>query len=177
MAFCCPLQYVHVKAVCAYSDNVVLDSVHYIMKLDLYIKSVDWYLIWLENLLYILRNIFDCKKCISIAFREWFFHLSHEILNPMYCLFQYASTNNYALQINPASSINPDHLQYFKFIGRFIGMALFHGKFIDSGFTLPFYKHMLNKKLLLQDVEQVDVEFYNSLKFIKYVGQISSSAP
>ncbi|NXO61881.1 WWP2 ligase, partial [Phainopepla nitens] len=54
--------------------------------------------------------------------REWFFLLSHEVLNPMYCLFEYAGKNNYCLQINPASSINPDHLTYFRFIGRFIAM-------------------------------------------------------
>ncbi len=46
--------------------------------------------------------------------REWFFRLSHEALNPMYCLFEYANKNNYYLQINPASSINPDHLAYFR---------------------------------------------------------------
>ena len=28
-------------------------------------------------------------------FREWFFLLSHEVLNPMYCLFEYANKNNY----------------------------------------------------------------------------------
>ncbi|XP_056271872.1 NEDD4-like E3 ubiquitin-protein ligase WWP2 isoform X1 [Pseudoliparis swirei] len=57
--------------------------------------------------------------------REWFFLLSHEVLNPMYCLFEYAGKNNYCLQINPASSINPDHLTYFRFIGRFIAMVSF----------------------------------------------------
>lgn len=41
----------------------------------------------------------------------------------MYCLFEYAGKNNYCLQINPASSINPDHLTYFRFIGRFIAMV------------------------------------------------------
>lgn len=55
--------------------------------------------------------------------REWFFLLSHEVLNPMYCLFEYAGKDNYCLQINPASYINPDHLKYFKFIGRFIAMV------------------------------------------------------
>jgi len=57
----------------------------------------------------------------------------------------YAGSSNYSLQINPASFVNPDHLKYFEFIGRFIAMALFHGKFIYSGFTMPFYKKMLNK--------------------------------
>ncbi|CAK6438671.1 unnamed protein product [Pipistrellus nathusii] len=99
--------------------------------------------------------------------REWFFLLSHEVLNPMYCLFEYAGKNNYCLQINPASTINPDHLSYFCFIGRFIAMALFHGKFIDTGFSLPFYKRMLSKKLTIKDLESIDPEFYNSLIWIR----------
>ncbi|XP_043544079.1 NEDD4-like E3 ubiquitin-protein ligase WWP1 isoform X4 [Chiloscyllium plagiosum] len=99
--------------------------------------------------------------------REWFFLLSHEVLNPMYCLFEYAGKSNYCLQINPASTINPDHLSYFCFIGRFIAMALFHGKFIDTGFSLPFYKRMLNKKLTIKDLESIDPEFYNSLIWIR----------
>lgn len=122
---------------------------------------------------------FDLRRRLYIIFRgeegldygglarEWFFHLSHEVLNPMYCLFEYANNNNYSLQINPASSINPDHLMYFKFIGRFIAMALYHGKFIDSGFTMPFYKRMLNKKLTITDLESIDSEFYNSLVWIR----------
>ena len=101
-------------------------------------------------------------------FREWFFLLSHEVLNPMYCLFEYANKNNYSLQINPASYVNPDHLHYFKFVGRFIAMALYHGKFIYSGFTMPFYKRMLNKKLTMKDIESIDPEYYNSLvSFLK----------
>lgn len=99
--------------------------------------------------------------------RDWFFNVSHEVLNPMYCLFQYANDKNYSLQINPASSVNPDHLLYFKFMGRFIAMALYHGKFIDSGFTMPFYKKLLNKKLMLSDIESVDPEMHTSLVWIR----------
>ncbi|CAF4464437.1 unnamed protein product, partial [Rotaria sp. Silwood2] len=98
--------------------------------------------------------------------REWFFRLSHEVLNPMYCLFEYANKNNYYLQINPASSINPDHLTYFRFIGRIVAMALYHGKFIDNGFSLAFYKRMLGKALTMHDLESLDPEFYSSLLWI-----------
>ena len=56
--------------------------------------------------------------------REWFFLLSHQMLNPMYGLLEYAATNDYTLQINPSSGVNPDHLNYFKFIGRVIAMVL-----------------------------------------------------
>ena len=44
------------------------------------------------------------------------------------------------LQINADSGINPDHLSYFHFVGRIMGIALFHGHYIDGGFTMPFYK-------------------------------------
>lgn len=46
--------------------------------------------------------------------------------------------------------------------------ALFHSKFIDTGFSLPFYKRMLNKKLILKDLESIDPEFYNSLIWIRW---------
>uniref|UniRef100_A0A671PIY1 E3 ubiquitin-protein ligase n=1 Tax=Sinocyclocheilus anshuiensis TaxID=1608454 RepID=A0A671PIY1_9TELE len=90
--------------------------------------------------------------------REWFFLLSHEVLNPMYCLFEYAGKDNYCLQINPASYINPDHLKYFRFIGRFIAMVM-----------LPchIWSRILNKPLALKDLESIDPEFYNSLIWIK----------
>uniref|UniRef100_A0A8C5QL99 E3 ubiquitin-protein ligase n=1 Tax=Leptobrachium leishanense TaxID=445787 RepID=A0A8C5QL99_9ANUR len=45
--------------------------------------------------------------------------------------------------------------------------ALFHGKFIDTGFSLPFYKRMLSKKLTIKDLESIDPEFYNSLIWIR----------
>jgi len=47
--------------------------------------------------------------------------------------------------------------------------ALYHSKFIDSGFTLPFYKKMLNKPLTINDIESVDPEFYNSLVWLRFV--------
>ena len=98
--------------------------------------------------------------------REWFFQLSHEILNPMYCLFEYADSRNYALQINRHSGVNPEHLQYFRFVGRFVAMAIYHGKFIDNGFTIPFYKQLLGQPLILKDVESVDEEYHKSLVWI-----------
>lgn len=51
----------------------------------------------------------------------------------MYCLFEYAGKNNYCLQINPASSINPDHLTYFRFIGRFIAMVRVIARDLQGG--------------------------------------------
>lgn len=53
--------------------------------------------------------------------------------------------------------------------------ALYHGKFIDTGFTLPFYKRMLSKRPTLKDLESIDPEFYNSIVWIKSVSLTSST--
>ncbi|CAB3408664.1 unnamed protein product [Caenorhabditis bovis] len=100
--------------------------------------------------------------------REWFFLLSHQIFNPYYGLFEYSATDNYTLQINPHSeACNPEHLSYFYFIGRVIGMAIYHGKLLDAFFIRPFYKMMLGKKITLFDMESVDNAYYNSLIYVK----------
>lgn len=95
--------------------------------------------------------------------REWFFLLSHEIFNPSYGLFEYSTHDNYTLQINPASGINPDHLSYFKFIGRCLGLAIFHRRFLDAYFVPSFYKMMLGKHVSLHDLESIDIELHRSM--------------
>lgn len=42
-------------------------------------------------------------------------------------------SDNYTLQVNPDSGmINEHHLDYFRFIGRVFGMAIYHKKLIDG---------------------------------------------
>lgn len=59
-----------------------------------------------------------------------------------------------------------EHLSYFHFVGRIMGMAVFHGHYIDGGFTLPFYKQLLGKPITLDDMESVDPDLHNSLVWI-----------
>lgn len=120
----------------------------------------------------------DLKKRLMIKFegedaldyggvsREFFFLLSHEMFNPFYCLFEYSAHDNYTLQINPHSGINPEHLNYFKFIGRVLGLAIFHRRFLDAHFIVSFYKMILNKKITLADLESVDADYYRSLQWM-----------
>ncbi|KZT60479.1 HECT-domain-containing protein [Calocera cornea HHB12733] len=98
--------------------------------------------------------------------REFFFLLSHEMFNPIYCLFEYSAHDNYTLQINPASSINPEHLNYFRFIGRTVGLAVFHRRFMDAYFIVSFYKMVLGKKVTLADLESVDAELFRGLTWM-----------
>jgi E3 ubiquitin-protein ligase NEDD4 len=120
----------------------------------------------------------DLKKRLMIKFdgedgldygglsREFFFLLSHEMFNPFYCLFEYSAHDNYTLQINPHSGINPEHLNYFKFIGRVVGLAIFHRRFLDAFFIGALYKMMLSKAVSLSDMEGVDADFHRSLQWM-----------
>jgi E3 ubiquitin-protein ligase NEDD4 len=98
--------------------------------------------------------------------REFFFLLSHEMFNPFYCLFEYSTHEKHTLQINPASGVNPEHLNYFKFIGRFLGLCIFHRYLLDAFFILPFHKMILKKKVTLADLESVDVELRRALTWM-----------
>jgi len=123
----------------------------------------------------------DLKKRLMIKFdgedgldygglsREFFFLLSHEMFNPFYCLFEYSAIDNYTLQINPHSGINPEHLGYFKFIGRVVGLAIFHRRFLDAFFIGAFYKMILRKKVSLADMEGVDADYHRTLTWMLYV--------
>ena len=120
----------------------------------------------------------DLKKRLMIKFdgedgldygglsREFFFLLSHEMFNPFYCLFEYSAHDNYTLQINPHSGINPEHLNYFKFIGRVVGLAIFHRRFLDAFFIGALYKMILGKGVVLADMEGVDADFHRSLQWM-----------
>ncbi|KAF9815454.1 hypothetical protein IEO21_04625 [Rhodonia placenta] len=120
----------------------------------------------------------DLKKRLMIKFdgedgldygglsREFFFLLSHEMFNPFYCLFEYSAHDNYTLQINPASGVNPEHLNYFKFIGRCLGLGIFHRRFLDAYFITAFYKMILKKKVTLADLESVDAELHRGLTWM-----------
>ncbi|KAG0046889.1 hypothetical protein BGZ83_007964 [Gryganskiella cystojenkinii] len=120
----------------------------------------------------------DLKKRLMIKFegedgldygglsREFFFLLSHEMFNPFYCLFEYSAHDNYTLQINPHSGINSEHLNYFKFIGRVVGLAIFHRRLLDAFFIVSFYKMILKKKVTLADLESVDADVHRNLNWL-----------
>ncbi|KAL8586648.1 hypothetical protein ACOMHN_040156 [Nucella lapillus] len=97
--------------------------------------------------------------------REWFDLLSKEILNPDYALFT-MSADGCTFQPNSNSAINPDHLSYFRFAGRLLGLALFHRHLLSTYFTRSFYKHILGVPVNYQDVASIDPEYAKSLQWL-----------
>eukprot|EP00118_Oscarella_pearsei_P013757 m.113286 g.113286 ORF g.113286 m.113286 type:complete len:1025 (+) comp37458_c1_seq4:1355-4429(+) len=97
--------------------------------------------------------------------REFFDLLSKEILNPDYALFT-QSADGATFQPNSNSDINPDHLNYFLFAGRIIGMALFHQQLLQIYFTRSLFKHILGIPVNYSDVASIDPEYANNLQWI-----------
>lgn len=95
--------------------------------------------------------------------REWYGLLAREMFNPNYALFL-PSSNGVSFQPNSMSSINSEHIQFFKFIGRIIGKAMCDGMSLEVYFTRSFYKHILGQEVSYQDMEDLDVDFYKSLR-------------
>jgi len=98
--------------------------------------------------------------------REWFQILAREMFNLDYALFQPCAGDKLTYQPNRASAINPDHLSFFKFVGRVIGKAIYDGRLLDAYFARSLYRQILGKPVDYRDVEWVDPEYYNSLCWI-----------
>jgi len=94
--------------------------------------------------------------------------MSQEIGNINYSLFHYSNNSSYELEINPMSFINSEHLDYFRFIGRIMGLAIFYKQYLSVNFTFLFYKKLLNKPLEFSDMEFIDPEVFKHIKWFQY---------
>ena len=124
-----------------------------------------------------VRNAEEMRGRLSITFRdeegvdagglsrEFFAILAKEMFNPNYALFT-STEDGCTFQPNPNSSINPDHLHYFRFVGRIVGKAISDGYLLDAHFTRSLYKHMLGVKPTHHDMEAIDPDYYKNLKLI-----------
>lgn len=95
--------------------------------------------------------------------REWFQVLSRQMFDPNYVLFIPVSSDRTTFHPNKLSSINDEHLMFFKFIGRIIGKALYEGRVLDCYFSRAVYKRILGKPVSVKDMESFDPEYYKSL--------------
>ncbi|KAJ3265210.1 hypothetical protein HDU77_006065 [Chytriomyces hyalinus] len=98
--------------------------------------------------------------------REFFQVLARQMFNPDYALFKPSAVDKVTYQPNRSSWINPDHLLYFRFVGRIIGKAIYDGRLLDAYFTRSFYKCMLEIPVDWKDMEAIDPEFHKSLQWM-----------
>ncbi|TQS38085.1 hypothetical protein Golomagni_01418 [Golovinomyces magnicellulatus] len=95
--------------------------------------------------------------------REWFQVLSRQMFDPGYALFIPVSSDRTTFHPNQLSSVNEEHLMFFKFIGRIIGKALYEGRVLDCHFSRAVYKRILRKPVSVKDMESLDPDYYKSL--------------
>ncbi|KAF6760270.1 hypothetical protein DFP72DRAFT_1097039 [Ephemerocybe angulata] len=98
--------------------------------------------------------------------REWFQILARQMFDPNNALFQPCAADKLTYQPNKNSWVNPEHLSFFKFVGRVIGKAIYDGRLLDAYFARSLYRQLLGKPVDYKDVEWVDPEYYKSLCWI-----------
>lgn len=98
--------------------------------------------------------------------REWFSILARQMFDPNNALFQPCPADRQTYQPNKDSWVNPEHLSFFKFVGRVIGKAIYDGRLLDAYFAKSLYRQLLGKPIDYKDVEWVDPEYYSSLCWI-----------
>lgn len=95
--------------------------------------------------------------------REWYQVLSRQMFNPDYALFIPVASDETTFHPNRTSYVNPEHLSFFKFIGKMISKAIFDNCFLDCHFSRAVYKRILGKPVSLKDMETLDLGYFKSL--------------
>lgn len=98
--------------------------------------------------------------------REWYQVLSRQMFNPDYALFTPVASDDTTFHPNRTSWVNPEHLSFFKFIGRIIGKAIFDNCFLDCHFSRAVYKRILSRPASLKDMETLDLDYFKSLMWM-----------
>lgn len=97
--------------------------------------------------------------------RDFYIELSRAMFNADYSLFTNAS-NGVSFYPNPKSFVNSEHLNFFRFIGRMIGKAVFDGELLELEFSKPLFKMMVGDDLELDDLKDLDNNFYKNIKWL-----------
>lgn len=98
--------------------------------------------------------------------REWYMIISREMFNPMYALFRTSPGDRVTYTINPSSHCNPNHLSYFKFVGRVVAKAVYDNRLLECYFTRSFYKHILGKSVRYFNYWQISAKYPNYSRYV-----------
>ncbi|CAM8988220.1 unnamed protein product [Rhodiola kirilowii] len=98
--------------------------------------------------------------------REWFFLVFKEIFITLKALFITNPCDQRRFYINPASSVEPKHLEYFKFCGRMIALALMYDMQVGIVFDRVLFLQLAGLDVRLEDIKDTDTELYQSCKII-----------
>ncbi|KAJ8759824.1 hypothetical protein K2173_009925 [Erythroxylum novogranatense] len=98
--------------------------------------------------------------------REWFFLVAQAIFNPENALFVSCPNDLRRFYPNPASKVDPMHLDYFTFSGRVVALALMHRVQLGIVLDRVFFLQLAGKNVCLEDIKDADPCLYSSCKQI-----------
>ncbi|EIW71232.1 hypothetical protein M231_06447 [Tremella mesenterica] len=99
-------------------------------------------------------------------FKEFLTNLSKEVFDTERGLW--LATDQNALYPNPHSyAVEPHQLQWYGFIGRMLGKAIYEGILVDVSFAPFFLAKWLGKQSYLDDLSSLDPELYKGLIILK----------
>ncbi|KAI0039666.1 HECT-domain-containing protein [Auriscalpium vulgare] len=101
------------------------------------------------------------------VFKEFLTDLAKEVFDSNRGLWLVNKNNE--LYPNPGQyATEPHSLNWYRFIGRILGKALYEGILVDVVFASFFLAKWLGKQSFLDDLESLDPELYQGLVFLKH---------
>ncbi|KAI3648186.1 hypothetical protein MP228_006040 [Amoeboaphelidium protococcarum] len=106
------------------------------------------------------------------VFKEFLTTLCKLAFDPNLGLFTY--TQEQLIYPNPHEyAVEPQQLEYFEFLGRILGKALYEGILVQASFAPFFLNKWLGRLNYLDDLPSLDPELYRNLMFLKnYDGNV-----
>ncbi len=121
----------------------------------------------------------DLKKEIKIEFigevsldaggilREWFTGMFTSLESKQLNLFVASESLDFSYIINPFLDDTNLNKEYFEFIGKLIGKALYDNITVNLCFNKLIYKLILHEEITFDDLLTIDNPFYSSFKNLK----------
>ncbi|KAI6172338.1 HECT-type E3 ubiquitin transferase [Aphelenchoides besseyi] len=104
------------------------------------------------------------------VFKEFLEITLKKVFDPELNLFK--STSNNLLYPSNTSYIQENHLDYFKFVGRMLGKAVYEGICIDVQLAPVLLAALLKKKFCpFDELSTLDPELYRNLTFVKHYNE------
>lgn len=105
------------------------------------------------------------------VFKEFLEETIKRVFDPSLNLF--VVTSNERLYPSPTSHMQENHLNYFEFIGRMLGKAVYEGIVVDVPFASFFLSQLSGQTQqvfysCMDELPSLDPELYRSLTFIKH---------
>ena len=80
----------------------------------------------------------------------------------------FVETSLETLQVNTSLG-NDNFLEDYEFLGRVLGKTMYECILVDPQFSLPFLNKILGKQNSLDDLKNLDPEYYKHLKSLRYM--------